>query len=142
MWTEPRFYIAIVFFLLYMTMFALLFDVCSLLYNPFGPRGIDVPHDKVGRGIRLLAKSLASKEYGEGRGYPRTMERGGNCADMAGEVPEINLEHLARQSSQRANLMPTFRQSSYSDIQSLGRPSLERPSFGHDKVRMRRSRPL
>lgn len=53
MWTDI--------FVLYLwsTIFAILFDVCALLYNPFGPRSIDLRHDLIGGGIRKLAMSLS-----------------------------------------------------------------------------------
>ena len=44
---------------LYTTIFAMLFDVCAMLYCPFGPRGFDIKHDVVGKGIRHLAVSLS-----------------------------------------------------------------------------------
>ena len=40
--TEPRLYMSIVVLYLFTTIFAMLFDVCALLYNPFGPRDFDI----------------------------------------------------------------------------------------------------
>jgi hypothetical protein len=90
-------------------MFALLFDVCAILYNPFGPRDIDIPHETVGRGIRFLAKSLASVEQEEGSGYPKTMvsEVGKFHADIATHLSQIDLGHLAK--GNRNSLLPSFR---------------------------------
>lgn len=112
-WTEPRFYTSVLFLLLYTTMFALLFDVCAVLYNPFGPRDIDVPHETVGRGIRFLAKELASAEQDEENGYPKTMvsEVGYIHADIAKQLSAIDLGHLAR--GKRNTLLPSFRQQSF-----------------------------
>ena len=41
--TEPRLYCDILILHVYTLIFSQLFDVCALLYNPFGSRGIDVP---------------------------------------------------------------------------------------------------
>eukprot|EP01083_Nonionella_stella_P039099 106340_1 len=58
-WKEPRMYADALIVFLCTAMYGMLFDVCAILHNPFGPREIDVEHYKVGRGIRKLAKSLA-----------------------------------------------------------------------------------
>ncbi len=50
------------------SIYAMLFDLCTLLYNPFGPRKIDIMHHEVGGGIRQLAKSLSTTNT-----YPSTM---------------------------------------------------------------------
>ncbi len=50
------------------SIYAMLFDLCTLLYNPFGPRKIDIMHHEVGGGIRQLAKSLSTTNS-----YPSTM---------------------------------------------------------------------
>ena len=47
----------------------MLFDVCGLLYNPFGPRIIDIDHYVVGKDIRKLARQLAKGSL------PQTMNR-------------------------------------------------------------------
>ena len=57
--TEPRLYMDMVILYLYTTIFAMLFDVCAMLYCPFGPRDFDIKHDVVGKGIRHLAVSLS-----------------------------------------------------------------------------------
>ena len=41
--TEPRLYCDILILHVFTLIFSQLFDVCALLYNPFGSRGIDVP---------------------------------------------------------------------------------------------------
>ena len=41
--TQPRFYCDILILHAYTLIFSQLFDVCALLYNPFGPRDIDIP---------------------------------------------------------------------------------------------------
>ena len=51
------------------SIFALLFDLCSKLYNPYGPREcFDIPHKAVGVGIRKLARQLCRVEL------PATMD--------------------------------------------------------------------
>lgn len=40
----------------------LFFDICTILYNPFGPRDIDIPHHVVGKGIRELGMKLSKRE--------------------------------------------------------------------------------
>ena len=57
--TEPRLYVDMIILYLYTTIFAMLFDVCAMLYCPFGPRDFDIKHDVVGKGIRHLAVSLS-----------------------------------------------------------------------------------
>ena len=47
--TEPRLYMSIVVLYLFTTIFAMLFDVCALLYNPFGPRDFDIKVSTKGR---------------------------------------------------------------------------------------------
>jgi len=53
---------------LYTTIYAMLFDVCTIMHNPFGPRDIDIEHFEVGSGIRHLAKQLQNIDH------PDTME--------------------------------------------------------------------
>ena len=107
-WIQPRFYLSVLFLLLYTTIFAMLFDVCTILYNPFGPRDIDTPHETVGRGIRFLAKSFASAEQEERNGYPQTMVSGIEeiHADIDGHLSQMDLGHLAR--GNRKTLLPSF----------------------------------
>lgn len=58
---EPRAYIQVFCLFLYTTIYAMLFDVCGLLYNPFGPRDVDINHYEVSKGIRKLANELSSR---------------------------------------------------------------------------------
>lgn len=58
-WREPRMYVQVLGLFLFLTIYAMLFDVCGLLYNPFGPREIDIDHYAAGKGIRKLAQQLA-----------------------------------------------------------------------------------
>jgi len=58
---EPTTYIQVFCLFLYTTIYAMLFDVCGLLYNPFGPRDVDVNHFEVSKGIRKLANELSSR---------------------------------------------------------------------------------
>lgn len=49
----------------------MLFDVSHTLYNPFGWRELDIPHNIIGGGIRNLAKKVAL-----GENFPSTMKSG------------------------------------------------------------------
>lgn len=69
--------------LAYNAIFAMLSDLSQTLYNPFGPRCIDLPHDIVVGGIRRLAKRLANGEnitmnmdtdYGPGHSFETSMD--------------------------------------------------------------------
>jgi hypothetical protein len=90
-------------------MFAMLFDVCTILYNPFGPRDIDISHETVSRGIRFLAKTLASAEQEEGSGYPQTMAPVDEeiPADIARHLSQIDLGHMMNE-GKRNTLLPSF----------------------------------
>lgn len=55
-------YLELFIFLLYSVFLGLFFDICAILYNPFGPRAIDIPHHVVGRGIRELGMGLSKRE--------------------------------------------------------------------------------
>jgi hypothetical protein len=77
-WLSPKMYFEVFLLLIYNTIFAMLFDLSQTLYNPFGPRRIDLPHNIVGGGLRRLAKRLATGEdiprnmnndYGPGHGF-------------------------------------------------------------------------
>ena len=59
-YTEPRMYVEIATLALYTTIFAVLVDIDKILYNPFGQRDIDIPHDAVSGGLRVLARRLCS----------------------------------------------------------------------------------
>ena len=69
-WTEPKMYVQVLGLFLYLTIYGMLFDMCTLLYNPFGAREIDINHFTVGKGIRKLAQELSKGSV------PQTM----NCA--------------------------------------------------------------
>lgn len=62
-WTHPKMFVEIVTLLLYTTIYAMLFDVCSILYNPFGPRNIDIAHYQIGGKIREFAKELSKNTF-------------------------------------------------------------------------------
>ena len=64
-WTHPKMFVEIVTLFLYTTIYAMLFDVCSILYNPFGPRNVDIEHYKIGGKIREFAKELSRNTYSE-----------------------------------------------------------------------------
>jgi hypothetical protein len=61
-WKEPRMSFGVIVLYLYTSIYAMLFDVCTMLYNPFGPRKIDIEHFRVGGGVRALAKGLSGNE--------------------------------------------------------------------------------
>jgi hypothetical protein len=60
-WTEPRMYLDVFVLFFYTCIYAMLFDLCALLYNPFGPRMIDIHHYECGKQIRRFAKDLCRK---------------------------------------------------------------------------------
>lgn len=62
-WTEVRMYAEILMFLFFTSIYAILFDVCTILHNPFGCREIDVQHSEVGGNIRRLAKSYVKGDF-------------------------------------------------------------------------------
>lgn len=57
--TEPRMWAYILIVYLYTMIYAMLFDVCGLMFNPFGPRKFDIQHYGVGEGIRRLGMALS-----------------------------------------------------------------------------------
>ena len=78
-------YVEIFILFSYSMVFGLLYDLCHTLYNPFGPRCLDVPHKVVGGGIRRMAI-----EFSKGH-TPPTMETGSIqgriiAVDMTGDV--------------------------------------------------------
>jgi hypothetical protein len=68
-WMDYLFYAGLALVLVtYSMIFGLLYDLCHTLYNPFGPRCLNVPHEVVGGGIRRMAREFL-------KGYtPPTME--------------------------------------------------------------------
>ena len=64
-WKEPRMYVEVLLLYLFTSIFAVLFDVTTILYNPFGPRSIDIPHYKLGTQIRSFAKSLNDQQQND-----------------------------------------------------------------------------
>lgn len=69
--TEPRLYCAVIILYMYTSIFAMLFDICTLLYNPFGCKDYHVPHGIVGHGIRNFAISVSK----EGGSIPETLNK-------------------------------------------------------------------
>ena len=67
-------YLELFMFLMYTILLALFFDICTILYNPFGPRDIDIPHHVVGKGIRNLGMELSKQER------PRTFDSSSNLS--------------------------------------------------------------
>jgi hypothetical protein len=64
-WSQPGMWIELAILFLYSTIFTMLFDVCTYLHNPFGPRAIDVSHLVIGNGINELGKILPSIDLPE-----------------------------------------------------------------------------
>uniref|UniRef100_A0A7S1BGC9 Uncharacterized protein n=1 Tax=Corethron hystrix TaxID=216773 RepID=A0A7S1BGC9_9STRA len=62
---EPGMWAEVVVLFLYTSVLAMLFDVCALLYNPFGSRDIDINHRDIGRGIRNLGSCLSCHIFPE-----------------------------------------------------------------------------
>ncbi len=58
---EPVLYVEIFVLFTFNAIFAMLFDLCSALYSPFGPRPIDLPHASISKGIRKFAKEISSQ---------------------------------------------------------------------------------
>lgn len=84
-WLCPKMYFEVLLLLSYNALFSMLFDLSLTLYNPFGPRCIDLPHNIVGGGIRRLAKRLATGEdvprnmdtdHGPGHSFETTSDEG------------------------------------------------------------------
>ena len=55
-------YADLILLVIFYTIFNLLFNIDQILYNPFGPRELDVPHDIVGAGLRRLATRLGGSK--------------------------------------------------------------------------------
>jgi len=90
-WGEPRTYMQVVILFLYTTIYAMLFDVCGLLYNPFGPREIDVNHYEISKGIRKLASELSTNSM-----IPKTM----NNVHLDGSISNVCDVSIEQQCSQ------------------------------------------
>ena len=108
-WLSPKMYFEVFLLLSYNAIFAMLFDLSQTLYNPFGPRGIDLPHNVVGGGIRRLAKRLATGEdiiprnvdtdYGPGHSF-ETIPSDGRS------IPErVDISQTRRRSQKRISLL-------------------------------------
>ena len=109
-WTEPRMYVELLILISYTTIYAMLFDVCTIMYNPFGPRTIDIEHFKVGSGIRHLAKRLKRA------GLPDTMTISGDKrSSLSHDEPNAETTLFdAMESSSHKNLLGlSFKTSSF-----------------------------
>eukprot|EP00587_Corethron_hystrix_P005638 CAMPEP_0113313038 /NCGR_PEP_ID=MMETSP0010_2-20120614/9618_1 /TAXON_ID=216773 ORGANISM="Corethron hystrix, Strain 308" /NCGR_SAMPLE_ID=MMETSP0010_2 /ASSEMBLY_ACC=CAM_ASM_000155 /LENGTH=458 /DNA_ID=CAMNT_0000168963 /DNA_START=50 /DNA_END=1426 /DNA_ORIENTATION=- /assembly_acc=CAM_ASM_000155 len=62
-WGKPMQVIDLVIFFINVIALGILYDLSQILYNPFGPRVIDLPHKAVGGGIRKLGKELTSCDF-------------------------------------------------------------------------------
>ena len=94
-WTKPRMYIEVILLYLYTSIYAMMFDVCSLLYNPFGPRAIDIKHYDVGGGIRNLAAGISKNTV-----QPETMFNSSiPCAIKASQVTNDGDQSMSDEAS-------------------------------------------
>ena len=116
-WLEPRMYVEVISLVLYTTVYAMLFDICTLLHNPFGPRGMDIEHYKVGSGIRNLAKQLQKADH------PNTMEASWVDDSFLDDIEDVTNESNLEKSERKMATLGA-RQS------SLQRGSLLRKGFG------------
>merc|ERR1719491_2822668 len=70
----------------------MLFDVCALLYNPFGPREFDIEHNDIGKGIRFEGASLSASSK---KCEPDTMGanggRGNSVSTEENQVDDIGV---------------------------------------------------
>jgi hypothetical protein len=99
-WATPKMYTDLMVTISYTIIFAMLYDISRVLYNPFGSRDeLDIPHDMVGGGIRNLAKRLGDAK----RCRPSTMSEKNDSsrnADML-SVPIYNMrENIAFEAKQ------------------------------------------
>lgn len=67
---EPVLYVELFVLFTFNAIFAMLFDLCSDLYNPFGPRPIDLPHASISKEIRAFAKGVSGDDK-----IPCTMQK-------------------------------------------------------------------
>ena len=84
---KPKMYIDIAVLLVTSMLFGMLYDLVHVLYNPFGPRTMDLPHIAVGGGIRKVARSLATGDF-----LPPTMEPTTAGASLENIVEEDGFE--------------------------------------------------
>lgn len=100
LWSNPSIYVSLFSLFAYSTMYAMLFDICAILYNPYGGRDIDIGHRAISASMRQFAKGLYKGDLPE----PETqMEEGDyeNDASMfVGEYSDINLTRRVPQKSQ------------------------------------------
>ena len=99
-WLTPKMYLDVLVTVGFNAVFAMLFDISQVLYNPFGNRdGVDIPHDVVSGGIRNLAKRLGKLERCEPSSmyYSRNStrcRRGGMMMTMAKRTSMASLTDL------------------------------------------------
>jgi len=96
LYSMPKMYVEIFCLFAYSMIFGLLYDLCHFLYNPFGPRPLDIPHDIVGGGIRRMAK-----EFGKGC-IPPTME----CSTFKEHNTSFNFSERQQQESPSSSELP------------------------------------
>jgi len=92
-WKYPSMVVDIFVLFSFTTIYSLMFDVCALMYNPFGPRDIDIQHRVVGKGIRGLAQSLA-KGF-----HPKSMEL--SFRDDSMDCTDAELDEMFRLNADR-----------------------------------------
>ncbi len=112
-WTEPRMYVELLILISYTTIYAMLFDVCTIMYNPFGPRNIDIEHFKVGSGIRHLANRLKAAAPPDTMNTSRTRISTLSHGEPDLDVVETTLFDAMESSSHRNLLGLSFNASSF-----------------------------
>jgi hypothetical protein len=83
LYTTPKMYVEIFLLFAYTMLFGLLYDLCHTLYNPFGPRSVDIPHKVVGGGIRRMAR-----RFSKGCTPPMTESSSNKCASIAFDMDD------------------------------------------------------
>ena len=123
-WLEPRMYAELLILFLYTTIYGMLFDVCTIMYNPFGPRDIDIEHFKVGSGIRHLAKQLQKPVhpdtmdcFARGIDLSKTSSQNNFADDMAEKDRDIVDRH--NQANMEMALLSSVRKNSASSHRNL-----------------------
>ena len=92
-WATPKMYLDVLVTVGFNAVFAMLFDISQVLYNPFGNRdGVDIPHDVVSGGLRNLAKRLGKMERCE----PSSMFYSRRSAGMTRRGSMASITDLAR----------------------------------------------
>ena len=98
-WATPKMYLDVIVTVGFNAVFAMLFDISQVLYNPFGTRdGVDIPHDVVSGGLRNLAKRLGKMERCEPSSmyYSRSRRGGDGGGGMVKRTSMASLTDLTK----------------------------------------------